>query len=232
MLENPVNAAPRSTAMPAATTLTTWVIAGALACHDGSHVQTPTAAAVSCSAAPIPAPAASNTEECREREKKYASECSFSTWYPEGACGEALEALSDGRRGDATRLVEDCAWVNQAFAKYLRATMNRRTTDVTRAREDLEGAAVEARAKSCKPCESLAERDLALSLLLQDPQDEARAHDLLLSSCQRLLEEPMPHLDSRLGTHPCELAPSSTYKVWALRDSACSRLTRGCRTVK
>lgn len=202
----------------------------ASACLGGSHVEIPAATGIAPST-PI-ASASSETEECREREKTYASECSFSTWYPKGSCGEALEALSDGRRGDITRLIEDCAWVNQAFGKYLRARMDGRTADVTRAREALEGAAIEGRVKSCKPCESLAERDLGLSLLLQEPQDEARARDLLLSSCRRLLEEPMPHLDARLGTHPCELATSSIYKVWTLREYSCAQHTQGCRAVK
>ena len=173
--------------------------------------------------------AAADDKHCREHEKEFAAQCSFSTWYPDGACGLAWEALSGGRRGDAKPLVEECAWHDQAFASYARATLNRSGVDVGGARSALESAIAEGRSKGCKPCQSLAERDLGLSLIMREPHDAVRGNELLLSSCRRLLEEPILHLDARLGTHPCELVSDKfAYETWVSAQFSCARIERGC----
>ena len=106
-----------------------------------------------------------------------------------------------------------------------------RTVEV--ARSELEAAVAEAQLKGCRPCQSLAERDLGLSLLLREPQDRVRAYQLLQSSCHRMLEGPYMHLDARLGTHPCALAPEgapfdSSYDTWVSREFTCGRIERQC----
>jgi hypothetical protein len=122
------------------------------------------------------------------------------------ACKDAFAMLAGGSTlgGPVSR----CGAENPPLGDYGRTVLRSKTDDPTSYRKYVTEMMANPRFTSCRVCMVLAERDLGLSLLLDEPKDVEAASRHLESSC-RHAQHPLPMLAFVHGRSPCFFLPKN-----------------------
>jgi len=122
------------------------------------------------------------------------------------ACKDAFATLAGG--GTLGGPVSRCGAENPPIGDYGRTVLRSKTEDAPSYRKYVIEMMANSRFASCRVCMVLAERDLGLSLLLDEPKDVEAAEGRLESSC-RNAQHPLPMLAFVHGRSPCFFLPKN-----------------------